>query len=76
MLKDPQDVFYTDRLKVEIDYYKNKVKSLEKSLQRKPGCFVPSRFNHIKHFLSKESQDNDFENGLNYILNGGDSNGK
>jgi hypothetical protein len=57
-------------------YYQNKVKNLEKRLQRKPGCFVPSRFNHLKHFLSKESQDNDFENGLNYILNGGDSNGK
>lgn len=76
MLKKPQDVYYTEKLVCEIGYYQKKVKNLEKRLQRKPGCFVPSRFNHLKHFLSKESQNNDFENGLNYILNGGDSNGK
>jgi len=76
MLKDPQDVFYTDRLKVEIDYYKKKVNDLEKRLQRKPGYFVHSRFNHLKHFISKESQNKDFENGFKNLLEGGDSNGK
>jgi hypothetical protein len=76
MLKHPQDVYYTDKLMFEIGYYQNKVKTLEKRLQREPGYFVPSRFNHLKHFLSKESQDNDLENCLNHVLKGGDSNGK
>lgn len=76
MVKKPLDVYYNRKLVGEIEYYKDKVNFLEKRLKRKPGYFVPSRFNHLKHFLSKESRDIDFENGMNHLLKGGDNNGK
>ncbi len=37
---------------------------------------IPSRFNHLKTFISKECSERDFENHLEYVLEGGDSNGK
>jgi hypothetical protein len=76
IVKDPVGVYYTSKLIEEIKWYRQKVCSLESRLNVQPGYFIPSRFNHLKTFISKECSERDFENHLEYVLEGGDSNGK
>ena len=76
IVKDPVGVYYTSKLIEEIKWYRQKVCSLESRLNVQPGYFIPSRFNHLKTFISKECSERDFENQLEYVLEGGDSNGK
>lgn len=76
IVKDPVGVYYTSKLTEEIVWNKEKVVSLEKSLKTKPGYFMPSRFNHLKSFISKEGQEIDWTNHLEHLVKGGDKNGR
>ena len=70
---------YSSNVLTETPLSDNEMKGIADVLEEdegKPGYFVHSRFNHLKHFLSKESQNKDFENGFKNLLEGGDSNGK
>lgn len=76
IVKDPVGVYYTKQLSEEIAWNKSKVVSLEKSLKTKTGYFMPSRFNHLKSFISTEGQEVDWKNHLEHITKGGDKNGR
>lgn len=68
ILKDPVGVYYNEHLEDEIGFGKYKVKQLEKLLQRKEGYHIPTRFNHLKTFISEEGRNIDVENSLKKLL--------
>jgi len=68
ILKEPVGVFYNDPLMEEIVFGKRKVKQLEKQLQKKEGYYIPTRFNHLKTFISDKGKTLDMENGLKKLI--------
>jgi len=68
ILKDPVGVYYNNNLKEEIVFGRCKVKQLEKRLRRKEGYHIPTRFNHLKTFISEEGRNVDMENSLKKLL--------
>ena len=75
IVKDPVGVLYSNKLKEDIKYFRRKINSLEKNLNNKTSYFIPSRFNHLKTFISKSCSDKDFESHFKYLWEGGESNG-
>lgn len=68
ILKDPVGVYYNEYLKKDIVFGKCKVKQLEKLLRRKGGYHIPTRFNHLKTFISEEGRNVDMENSLKKLF--------